>query len=83
MGDCFHHDLLIECLKDIKEEQRLTRNDIKNLKSHFDKRHDKNIEIINKNKTDIALLKTKQYFIAGVVGMGGGWAQDLLKKIIF
>lgn len=83
MDRCPSHDHLIELLRDIKSEAVETRQDIKNLKDHFNKRHDKAIQTINQNKADIAVLKVKQYGIAAIVGMGGGWAQDILKKIIF
>jgi hypothetical protein len=77
------YDFLLEYLKDIKGDIKDVKSDITKLKTHFDERHDNNIKIINKNKEDIAVLKFKQYVIAGFVGLGGGIAQDVLKKIIF
>lgn len=83
MDKCPSHEHLIDILKEIKAEAKGMRQDLKDLHDHFDKRHDKSIATINKNQTDIAVLKVKQYVIAALAGMGGGHVQDILKKIIF
>lgn len=70
-------------LKEIKEDAKGMRQDLKDLRNHFDRRHDKNIETINQNKSAIEILKIKQYIIAALAGMGGSQIQDILKKIIF
>ena len=43
----------------------------------------KNIEIINRNASAIAVLKVKQYAIAVIAGMGGSKIQEILSKIVF
>ena len=76
-------ELLIEHLKDIKEDVREFRKELKDLRTHFDERHDNAINTISKNKTDIAVLKVKQIIFALIAGMGGGHFQDILKKMVF
>lgn len=77
------YDPILESLRDIKNDIKDVKSDIKKLKTHFDERHDDNLKAINQNKTDIAVLKLKQLIFAGIAGLGGGTAQDILKKILF
>ena len=83
MKECPSHDTFAEILKEIRQDAKETRRDIKKLREHFDLRHDKNIQIMYQNKSDIAVMKIKQYAIAALAGMGGGQIQEILKKIIF
>lgn len=76
-------ELLIQHLQDIKQDVREFRKELKDLRSHFDVRHDNAIKTIDKNKEDIATLKVKQVIIALIAGMSGGHFQDILKSTIF
>ena len=83
MDRCPSHNDLINALNDIREDARGMRQDIKELRSYFDAKQEKTLNILTENRTEIAVLKLKQYLIAGLAGLGGSQLQDILKKIVF
>lgn len=80
---CPSHEQLVDLLNEIRKDARGTRDDIKEMRRHFDVRHDKNIEAINSNKSDIAVLKVKQYLFAAIAGLGGSQVQEIIRMLNF
>jgi tRNA A22 N-methylase len=84
MKKCSSHDDLIKEFHILEKTlESSMRKQFDDLRDHFDDRHDKALEAINKNRVDIAVLKTKQIIFAAVAGMGGSQIQEILKRIFF